>query len=409
MAKAKSGGTRSFLRGRVGSDVYSIGKDAKGNKQQIVRSLAESVANPQTLAQMRGRMIMSTIMQAVSSMAVIIDHSFDNVPAGQPNVSECIRRNYALIKADVAAHPASGNTFGLNKYGEKGIKQGTYIVAAGSAADLAGAVLNGTAKTLTIALSASATIADLRSALGLGVEDYFTAVCITADGKFLYNRFHVSQSLASATEISADNIASVITMDGNVSVTLAFASNTITATFADFSANAGIIVSRKENATYKHNDVTLAAPTSPVYTSDDALPTYPTGAQRFLNGGGEEAGPFSPSPEPTPTVDPVEITSVTTAGNSVNSDGSWNNGTMPVSGSVSGAVTFNAAHVSDNGGAKAVMCSTPNYAAGGTELKDVTDGENTITSRTYQLNSSVWVVPVTGSPVRVFYVQEGGD
>lgn len=409
MAKAKSGGTRSFLRGRVGSDVYSIGKDAKGNKQQIVRSLAESVANPQTLAQMRGRMIMSTIMQAVSSMATIIDHSFDNVPVGQPNVSEFIRRNYALVKADVAAHPASGNVFGLNKYGEKGLKQGAYVVAGGSAADIAGVQLNGTNKTLVIALSAGATIADLRSALGIGTEDYFTAVCITADGKFLYNRFHVSQSLASATEISADNIASVITMDGNVAVTLAFASNTITATFADFSANAGIIVSRKENATYKHNDVTLVAPSAPTYTSDDALPTYPTGAQRFLNGGGEEAGPFSPSPVPTPTVDPVKISSVKTAGNNVNSDGSWNNGSVPVSGSVSGVVAFTAAHVSDNGGAKAVMCSTHEYAAGGKELATVTDGENSIASRTYQLNSSVWVVPVSGSPVRVMFVKESGD
>lgn len=409
MAKAKSGGTRSFLRGRVGSDVYSIGKDAKGNKQQIVRSLAESVANPQTLAQMRGRMIMSTIMQAVSAMAVIIDHSFDNVPVGQPNVSECIRRNYALIKADVAAHPASGNAFGLNKYGEKGIKQGAYVVAGGSAANIAGVQLNGTNKTLVIALSAGATIADLRSALGIGVEDYFTAVCITADGKFLYNRFHVSQSLASATEISADNIASVITMDGNVAVTLAFASNTITATFADFSANAGIIVSRKENATYKHNDVTLVAPSAPKYTSDDALPTYPTGAQRFLNGGGEGAGPFSPSPKPTPTVDPVTISSITTAGNSINTNGSWNNGTAPISGPVSGAVVFTAANVKANGGAKAVMCSTKEYQSGGTKLADVTDGQNTIASRTYQLNSSVWVVPVTGSPVRVMFVAEGGD
>ena len=299
MAKAKSGGTRSFLRGRVASDVYSIGKDAKGNKQQIVRSLAESVANPQTLAQMRGRMIMSTIMQAVSSMAAIIDHSFDNVPAGQPNVSEFIRRNYALVKADVAAHPASGNAFGLNKYGEKGIKQGAYVVAGGSAADIAGVTLNGTSKTLVIALSAGATIADLRSALGIGTEDYFTAVCVTTDGKFLYNRFHVSQSLPSATEISADNIASVITLDGNVNVTLAFANNTITATFGDFSANAGIIVSRKENATYKHNDVVLVAPSAPTFTSDDALPTYPTGTQRFLNGGGEGVGPFSPTPTPT--------------------------------------------------------------------------------------------------------------
>ena len=310
MAKAKSGGTRSFLRGRVASDVYSIGKDAKGNKQQIVRSLAESVANPQTLAQMRGRMIMSTIMQAVSAMAAIIDHSFDAVPAGQPNVSEFIRANYALVKADVAAHPASGNSFGLNKYGEKGIKQGAYNVAAGSANDIAGVQLNGASKTLTIALSAGATIADLRSKLGIGSEDYFTAVCITADGKFLYNRFHVSQSLASATEISGANINEVITMDGNVGVTLAFANNTITATFADFSANAGIIVSRKENATYKHNNVVLAAPSAPTYTSDDALPTYPTGSQRFLNGGGEEAGPFSPEPTPTPTpTEPIAITS----------------------------------------------------------------------------------------------------
>jgi hypothetical protein len=309
MAKAKSGGTRSFLRGRVASDVYSIGKDAKGNKQQIVRSLAESVANPQTLAQMRGRMIMSTIMQAVSAMATIIDHSFDAVPAGQPNVSEFIRANYALVKADVAAHPASGNTFGLNKYGEKGIKQGAYNVAAGSANDIAGVQLNGASKTLTIALSTGATIADLRSALGIGTEDYFTAVCITADGKFLYNRFHVSQSLASATEISAANIGEVITMDGNVAVTLAFANNTITATFADFSANAGIIVSRKENATYKHNNVVLAAPSSPTYTSDDALPTYPTGSQRFLNGGGESETPFSPEPAPTPTpTEPISIT-----------------------------------------------------------------------------------------------------
>ena len=310
MAKAKSGGTRSLLRGRVASDVYSIGKDAKGNKQQIVRSLAESVANPQTLAQMRGRMIMSTVMQAVSAMAAIIDHSFDNVPAGQPNVSEFIRRNYALVKADVAAHPTSGNTFGLNKYGEKGVKQGAYVVAGGSAANIAGVQLNGASKTLVIALSAGATIADLRSALGIGVEDYFTAVCITSDGKFLYNRFHVSQSLASATAISADNINEVITMDGNVAVTLAFAGNNITATFADFSANAGIIVSRKENATYKHNDVVLAAPSAPTFTSDDALPSYPTGSQRFLNGGGEGAGPFSPEPPTPPTPgQPIAITS----------------------------------------------------------------------------------------------------
>lgn len=402
MAKGKSGGTRSFLRGRVASDVYSIGKDAKGNKQQIVRSLAESVANPQTLAQMRGRMIMSTIMQAVSAMAAIIDHSFDNVPAGQPNVSEFIKRNYALVKVDVAAHPSSGNAFGLNKYGEKGIKQGAYVVAGGSAADIAGVQLNGDNKTLVIALSAGATIADLRTALGIGIEDYFTAVCVTANGKFLYNRFHVTQSLPSATQISADNIASVISLDGNVAVTLAFASNSITATFADFSANAGIIVSRKENASYKHNDVVLVAPAAPKFTSDDALPTYPTGSQRFLNGGGKEASPFSPEP----SVEPIELSALKTNGNDAHIGGSWDEGSMPVSGSVSGVVSFTAAHVADNGGAKAMLIDGLDYQSGGTELISLTDGANTIKSRTYNVGQSVWIVPVTGSPIKLFYVAE---
>ena len=400
MAKAKSGGTRSFLRGRVGSDVYSIGKDAKGKKQQVVRSLAESVANPQTLAQMRGRMIMSTIMQAVSSMSAVIDHSFDNVPVGQPNVSEFIRRNYAAVKADVAAHPSADNQFGLVLYGEKGIRQGAYIVAAGSAANLAGATLNGANKVLTITLSAGATVADLRAKLGLGNEDYFTAVCITKDAKFLYNRFHISQSVDSATIISNDNIASIITLDGNVGVLLAFANNTITATFADFSENYGIIVSRKENSTYKHNDCVLEVPEDAPYTADVALATYPQGSQRFLNGGGESDAPFTPEP---PTA-PIALSSLTTNGNNVQIGGAWNNGTSVISDNVTGAVTFNAENVEANGGASIQTSTSYNSLVGGQTIGTAVDGANNIASRTYNVNTSVWIVPVNGEPIMLFNV-----
>ena len=350
---------------------------------------------------MRGRMIMSTVMQAVSSMAMIIDHSFDNVPAGQPNVSEFIRRNYALVKADVAAHPASGNAFGLNKYGEKGIKQGAYVVAGGSAADIAGVQLNGTNKTLVIALSAGATIADLRSALGIGTEDYFTAVCVTADGKFLYCRFHVSQSLPSATEISADNIASVLTLDGNVNVSLAFASNSITATFADFSANAGIIVSRKENATYKHNDVVLVAPAAPTFTSDDALPTYPTGSQRFLNGGGKEASPFSPEP----SVEPIALSNIkygtkaVTMDDSVYFDEDGNNK----------AITLDAANIAANSGAKVQLSTSLHSLVGATDVIALADGANTINARTWSDGNSLWLVPNSGQPSRIIGFLQSGD
>lgn len=390
MARSKSGGTRSFLRGRVGADVYSIGKDAKGKKQQVVRSLAESVANPQTLAQMRGRMIMSTVMQAVSAMSQIIDHSFDNVSVGQPNVSEFIRRNYAAVKADVSAHPAEGNSFGLSMYGEKGIKQGSYIVSAGSALPATGIVVDGAAKTLSIALSAGATIADLRSALGLGANDYFTAVAITADKKFVFVRFHVSTALADSTAISAQNIGEVISTDGNISVSLAFASNTITATFGAFSANYGIIVSRKENSTYKHNDCVLVAVADPAYTSDTALPTYPVGTQRFLNGGGEGQGQV----EPEPVVKPIEVTNLKynnenwTKGDLLAFDTEGNNH----------AFTFDAANVAANGGAKIQLSTARDTLTSPTDVMNVADGANTIEARNYTAQTSIWFVPTSGEP-----------
>ena len=388
MARSKSGGTRSFLRGRVGADVYSIGKDAKGKKQQVVRSLAESVANPQTLAQMRGRMIMSTVMQAVSAMSQIIDHSFDNVSVGQPNVSEFIRRNYAAIKADVSAHPAEGNAFGLAMYGEKGIKQGSYIVSAGSALPATGIVVDGAAKTLSIALSAGATIADLRSAIGLGANDYFTAVAITADKKFVFVRFHVATALADSTAISAQNIGEVISTDGNISVSLAFANNTITATFGAFSANYGIIVSRKENATYKHNDCVLVAVADPAYTSDTALPTYPVGTQRFLNGGGEDQGQV----EPEPVIEPIEVTNLKYNDKSIQKN-------VLIAFDYEGndhAFTFDAANVAANGGAKVQLSTARDTLENPTDVMNVADGANTIAARTYTDKTSIWFVPTSG-------------
>ncbi len=298
MARSKTGGSRAYLRGRVGSDVYSIGKDAKGKKQQVVRSLAESVKNPQTVAQMRGRMIMSTIMQAVAGMRSIIDHSFDNVPAGQPNISEFIKRNYALIKADVAANHASGNSFGLNKYQEKGVKAGAYVIGSGSAIAVKGIVIDGANKTLTIDLTGDVTIGGLKAALGINIQDYFTVCSIVNGGKFAFERFHITNELADDTVIAAGNVAQVFTLDGNTSVTLTLSGSSIVATLADMSANCAIITTRKQDSGFIHSDAVLAAPSAPQYTADVALPTYPTGEERFLNGGGEEGGdvPFVPEP-----------------------------------------------------------------------------------------------------------------
>lgn len=323
MAKSKVGGTRAYIRGRIGSDVYSIGKTASGKKQQVVRSLAEQVKNPQTLAQMRGRMIMSTVMQGVSAMAAIIDHSFDAYPAGQPNISAFIKENYGLIKADVAAHPASGNVFGLNKYQEKGIKMGAWVISMGQAAGLPAAAAVLSASALTITLGSDTTVGGLKSVLNLANEDYFTLCAIPAAGQFVYVRVNINKSLDDTTAITAGNIASLFEFDGNVAVTPALNGSTITLTPAVFGANNGIIVSRKENGSYKHSTCVLASPTAPAWAGDVALATYPEGAQRFLNGGDENFSPsqsVTPTPDPSPSPTPSETNTLTlTVGEGVTS------------------------------------------------------------------------------------------
>lgn len=290
MAKSKSGGTRSYLRGRIASDVYSIGRDASGKKQQVVRSLAEQVANPQTSAQMRGRMIMSTVMQAVSAMAPIIDHAFDNVPNGQPSISEFIRRNYALVKADVAAHPASNNNFGLNKYQEKGIKVGNYIIADGKA------LLPSSLSTDSIEVgglifitgAAATTAGAIRAALGFGGEDFITDCFITEDGEFIFFRLNVSEALADDTAITQDNVSQLFTVDNPLGLTLKweFAGGMITISVDGKSGYRGnAIISRKTANGFEHNQCVLKGNGAAEFTADVALPTYPEGTERFLNGG----------------------------------------------------------------------------------------------------------------------------
>lgn len=286
MAKSKNGGTRAYIRGRIGSDVYSVGKNSKGEKQQVVRSLAETVANPRTESQMFGRMIMSTVMQAVSALKPIIDHSFDGLPSGQPSISEFIRRNYALVKADAIAHPASGNKFGLNQYQEKGVKMGAYIVSSGAVQVPSAFLVADTAINIQLT-AATATVGGLKAAMGLSSEGYVTWVGMSGDGKAYYFRARLNTTLADETALTAENVAAMFTFEGNIGATAAFASNTValTATSSNTFESVGVILSEKVDGAWTHSACTLSAPESTVTPADVALPTYPTGAEQFLNGG----------------------------------------------------------------------------------------------------------------------------
>lgn len=287
MAKSNVGGSRAYLKGRIGSDVYSVGKDGKGKRQQVVRSLAVEVANPRSQAQMFNRMVMSTVMQTVSALAPIIDHSFDGIATGQPNISEFIRRNYTLVKADALAHPASGNSFGLNKYQEKGSNGGAYVVSNGSVVQPS--ALHSAGGMFQIQLTADTlTVGGLREALGLSADGYFTILYLTKNGGAKYCRLHVDPSLADATVIAAGNVGTLFLEEGNLVITPSLSGNTIElADIADWSdcVSYGLIVSEKVDGAWKHSSCTLSNVDDVSYTSDEALPTYPVGNEQFLNGG----------------------------------------------------------------------------------------------------------------------------
>lgn len=286
MAKSKSGGTRSLIRGRVGSDVYSIGKDGKGQRQQVVRSLAETVANPRTAAQMAGRMYMSTVMQAVAAMSGIIDHSFDGMAKGQPSISEFIRINYNLVKTDAIAHPTSGNAFGLVKYQEKGIMNGAFQVSKGSVVVPSAVTVNAADGEVVIALGAdNLTIGGLKAKLGFDTEDYITVLGINSRGKFYFDRLTIDPSLADTTVINASNAGSIFLHEGNKTFETELATNNVDIVATSIALNMGIIISKKVDGQWQHSTCVLSTPTSPAYPSDTALPTYPTGAEAFLNGG----------------------------------------------------------------------------------------------------------------------------
>lgn len=286
MAKSPVGGSRAYLKGRIGSDVYTLGKDGKGKRQQVVRSLAEEVSNPRTSSQMFGRMIMTTIAQAAKALNPICDHSFDGVAFGQPSISMFTKTNYALAKADAVAHPASGNAFGLKKYQEKGISVGAYVISKGKAT-LPAAVSLGT-KVLNIALTATTlTVGGLKAALGLTASGYLTIVVVSA-GKAEFVRVKLSTNLADSTAISADNVASLFSYEGNVTAVASLSTNTIVITPALTTSTVfaqGVIVSDKKSSGWIHSACTLAVTGTPDYNANTALPTYPTGTAQFLNGG----------------------------------------------------------------------------------------------------------------------------
>lgn len=286
MAKSPVGGSRAYITGRIGSDVYSLGKDGKGKRQQVVRALAEQVANPRTHSQMFNRMVMSSVMQAVHAMKVIIDHSFDGLPTGQPSISEFIRRNYALAKADAIANPLFSPHFGMVKYGEKGARPGEYVVSSGKL--VKNDLIAGNNFRVIFNLGAgNSTVGGLRELLGISDDGYLTWLRLTPEKGLEYVRCYLDPSIADSTAITNDNKDALFTFEGNVTPTVEFSSNQFMFKFEQPASccSTGVILSDKIGGKWQHSACKMSIYGSITYTANTAIATYPVGDEMFLNGG----------------------------------------------------------------------------------------------------------------------------
>lgn len=290
-----------MLKGRIGSDVFSVGKDGKGRRQQVVRSLAEQVSNPRTTSQMAGRMIMSTVMQAAKYFNEIIDHSFDGSPIGQPSISKFISLNYAELKKGTGIY---------NEYQQKGVMLNPYVLSKGTL-QYTDKIFFGQCKNDdSVAFGKwgiciqtgdkQITVGELRAIIGGGAEDgYVTCINLYGDNSHPagYVRYRVNPALANNQNIfdaNYDPIANLFVTEGNGgyvylivdssakqgAVAQIFLS-TGNANQADF---CGAIWSKKINGSWKHSSCQLAAGEE-TSNYDTALATYPVGSEQFLNGG----------------------------------------------------------------------------------------------------------------------------
>lgn len=301
MAKSPVGGSRAMLKGRIGSDVYSVGKDGKGRRQQVVRSLAEQVSNPRTTSQMANRMVMSTVMQAAKYFHDIIDHSFDGTPIGQPSISKFISLNYGVL---------AGGTGVYNEYQEKGVKKNQYILSRGTL-QYNEKIYFGQCKNDDSAAFgkwgmliqngvAQMTVGELREIIGGGAEDgYVTAINLEGStGKPAgYVRYRVNPELADNQNIfdaNYDPIANLFVTEGNgayVDYIVDSSANEgrkmqifLSTGNANQKDYCGAIWSKKINGSWKHSSCQLAeGEEASNYAT--ALATYPVGSEQFLNGG----------------------------------------------------------------------------------------------------------------------------
>lgn len=181
MARSKQGGAWGFLRGKVGGMSYSIlgaDKSGSGKKEQIIRSLPETVKNPQTAGQTMQRMKLAPAQKFYTAFSELLSNAFQGIPYGDAS------RRYFMALAMRAEGP----------YVQKGVDRfipAAYVFSQGSLPSVGIEPFEGGATVITLAnevAEGTTTITNAEFAELLGVSESYQltiAVVNNVNGVFV--------------------------------------------------------------------------------------------------------------------------------------------------------------------------------------------------------------------------------
>lgn len=237
MARSRQGGTRGFIRGRVGNDLFQVTKDASGRKIQLVKAVEDTRINNNTERQAVARMQMALCMGCLSQFKEIVDHSWEGIPYGQLSIAHFVKRNIPLIQEDCKEHWEDDNRFNYPLKGVPALRLGEFLMSEGTLvvpglmtiqemSDVGFRFNNNPALVIQLR-PGQLTMADLKSSLGLAANDYITVLVMfhSPIGQgythFVYRRFYIAP-VADDTEIGDDTIADIFTTEGTAEHTMYF-------------------------------------------------------------------------------------------------------------------------------------------------------------------------------------------
>lgn len=287
------------------------------NGAQITKERVYKVKNPRTMAQMRQRMLMTTVGAAYSYLKVIADHSFEGKTVGQQCMGEFMRVNLNKFREGAQDDNAA---YAFNSFKDKLINPMRYILSAGSLPEMPFVVNKANQIELQYNVGEIATAKDVYDAMGIKEDDLITFVWVVGDSTLAKGVFSYTPTRLNIVRLRADKVGAVtnphdaFTFDANhsdldINVTSADGVLKLTSTEANFGA---VILSRKTGSQWLRSNSAMAGNKSIIagVTVGNQLNTYPIESELILNGGemsGKPSVTTLPIPELSVTADSVTI------------------------------------------------------------------------------------------------------